>query len=418
MNILYLGENYLSNILLDFRDKWKINYPLSMDEARDELSNKNWDIIFLVQGFTQDDPVLNIKEIQKIVGFHSPLVFIYKTIEAIDLTMRLSLGLFDYIRNIELDENRLRLYVKKIESNKLSMEGLINLRVAIVDDSQTSLSFTSSILEDMGITGVKTFRNPRLLLESEEIFDIFFIDMVMPDVQGDELAYLIRKNFPRSIIIVMSSLSSVKAIANVLTNGADDYIIKPFNREIFMARLKTNYRPYKLMQLLEEKNIELDRISKTDALTGAYNHGYLIEKLGEEVDKATFSGLPLSLLFIDLDFFKEINDTYGHIQGDNVLMTLSNIFKANCRDKDFFGRFGGEEFIFIMGDTDLDAAKGFVHRLKDIFEDKKIPGIERSVTFSGGLSQWKGESVVDYIKKVDKLLYKAKKNGRNQIVWE
>ncbi len=320
-----------------------------------------------------------------------------------------SLGVVDQIERSELTIENIGKYLKYIKEQSIIVFEMRNLKIAIVDDSRVSHEIINEILNEKDITDITNFLDPRELVKSDQVFDVYFIDMIMPGLNGDKLSKMLRMQNPRSIIIIMSSIDNVKTISNVLSAGADDYIIKPFNKEILLARLKTNFRSFKLLN-------QLDRIAKTDSLTGAFNHGFIMDKLNEEIYKAKFKSSHLSVLLLDIDLFKEVNDNFGHPCGDGVLIRLSNTFKQNCRKTDYFGRYGGEEFVFIMGHTTLDQALKFTNRVKDIFSEEVISGVDKSVTFSGGLVQYQtGESGEDLIKRADVLLYDAKRGGRNFI---
>ncbi len=125
----------------------------------------------------------------------------------------------------------------------------------------------------------------------------------------------------------------------------------------------------------------------------------------------------LSLLLLDIDKFKLVNDTYGHPNGDQILKALSSHFTENIRDYDIFGRYGGEEFMLILPDTDCETAFGITDRLRKTFHEMSFPGIseELHVSFSGGLIEWEGEDSTKLLQLADERLYSAKKSGRNNI---
>ena len=151
-----------------------------------------------------------------------------------------------------------------------------------------------------------------------------------------------------------------------------------------------------------------------DSMTSLFNHKNSIKRLKEEIDRAKRIQYPLSVAMIDLDNFKLINDVHGHLAGDEVLIQVANILKKSCRSTDTIGRYGGEEFIIIMPDTDLGEAALLIKRIKENVKEAQFDqGIK--VTLSGGVSDYRGESVHGLIRSSDLMLYRAKKKGKNRV---
>jgi diguanylate cyclase (GGDEF)-like protein len=170
----------------------------------------------------------------------------------------------------------------------------------------------------------------------------------------------------------------------------------------------------KNIQLLREKNSELETISKTDRLTGVSNRMHLDNVLASELSRSKRYDNRLSLIMLDIDHFKKINDTYGHQVGDKVLIQLSEILKINTRDTDTVGRWGGEEFMIVCPEISQDQAFVIAEKILTILNQSKICDI--SVTASFGISQLRDEdSVEQLVKRADENLYKAKHSGRNCI---
>lgn len=165
---------------------------------------------------------------------------------------------------------------------------------------------------------------------------------------------------------------------------------------------------------LEQKNNELNELTMRDSMTNLLNHKNSLRKLKEEIDRAKRIDYPLSVAMIDLDNFKLVNDTYGHQTGDEVLIRVAQILTQNCRATDVVGRYGGEEFIIIMPDTnDRDAAL-LLQRIKTCIEETSFKdGIH--ITLSCGISEMHGESIHGILKSSDLMLYEAKKKGKNRI---
>ncbi len=165
---------------------------------------------------------------------------------------------------------------------------------------------------------------------------------------------------------------------------------------------------------LEEENKVLDRITKTDSLTQLYNHKYIYERLEQEINKAKTFSRKLSIVMFDIDHFKSVNDNYGHQVGDKVILAVTHTLKEQCRKVDILGRYGGEEFLAILPDTDLEGALLTAERIRTrILQLEFTEGLKISI--SGGLAQLSEEDAISLVRKADDLLYKAKEGGRNKM---
>lgn len=165
---------------------------------------------------------------------------------------------------------------------------------------------------------------------------------------------------------------------------------------------------------LKKKNIELKELTMKDSMTGLLNHKNSLKRLKEEVDRARRIDYSLSVAMIDLDNFKIINDSFGHQSGDEILTRFAGILKEGCRNIDIVGRYGGEEFLIIMPDTNSGEAALLLNRIRVSVEGASFrEGI--SLTFSGGISELNGESVHGLLKISDMMLYEAKRKGKNRI---
>lgn len=170
---------------------------------------------------------------------------------------------------------------------------------------------------------------------------------------------------------------------------------------------------------IEELNEYLAEQAVTDGLTGLHNHRFFIERLGEEINKSQHSGRPLSLIMLDIDHFKQVNDHYGHQAGDRVLEILAETIRAHARVGDEAGRYGGEEFSLALTDNNREQAEVLAERLLQAIRELSIrlpDGEELHITVSMGIAQWDGkESIQQFIERADQALYRAKHNGRDRV---
>lgn len=164
---------------------------------------------------------------------------------------------------------------------------------------------------------------------------------------------------------------------------------------------------------LIKKNEDLFKISQIDGLTQLYNHKTIFEKLEVEISRAKRYNLELSILMLDIDKFKNINDNYGHQKGDYVIKTVAKILKETVRETDICGRYGGEEFLVILSNTAINDAKIISERIRKNIQKYDFEGIQ--VTISGGISEFNDEEALALVHKADKFLYVSKETGRNMI---
>jgi diguanylate cyclase (GGDEF)-like protein/PAS domain S-box-containing protein len=187
-------------------------------------------------------------------------------------------------------------------------------------------------------------------------------------------------------------------------------------KPLFLAGIVFDITEKKETQLeLEQKNRILAEMSETDGLTQIGNHRSLIEHLKAEMVDADRTAAPLCIALFDIDNFKKVNDTKGHVIGDQVLVALAAILKKTVRGTDYIGRYGGEEFMVIFRDTGLSIAEKVSERIRLAVESYDfVEGLR--VTISGGVSQFRGETMTEFIHFADLKLYTAKTNGKNQII--
>ena len=300
--------------------------------------------------------------------------------------------------------------------------------ILIAEDDPVSRKLLEKILIKAGNKVVSVDNGQKALtLLNEKFFPIILTDWMMPEMDGLELCRAIRKNtYPGYVFIVLLTAKDSKDdIIRGLGAGADDYLTKPFSHAELVARLNTGKRLLRLEKSLKDANEEIRILSITDPLTGSYNRGYLTKRLPQEIKRAKRYGRALSIIICDIDHFKKVNDTYGHLVGDEVLKDFTRCIRHTIRlDVDWMARYGGEEFLIVLPETEVNGATAMAERLRGKLservtetQDKKI-----SITASFGVAGF-GPDTPDemispeaLIKKADKYLYRAKQDGRNRVM--
>jgi len=259
--------------------------------------------------------------------------------------------------------------------------------------------------------------------------DLVLLDVCMPDKDGFQLVQQMREIEPgwRPILFLSNSID-VDSFVRGIDAGADDYLHKPIEKQFLSAKLKAMERIVTMRQQLlsvsdklAKETEKVRKIANQDGLTGIANRRYLDTVLEQEFRRHLRSQKTLSLIMVDIDFFKSFNDYFGHLAGDDILRLCANkMSELICRAGDFVARYGGEEFCIVLPNTSLVGAEKIAELLRQEIEALKISrddlGDGQYLTISLGVASLETEhSIEELIDQADKALYQAKESGRNRV---
>ncbi|SFI06509.1 response regulator receiver modulated diguanylate cyclase [Pseudomonas guineae] len=285
-------------------------------------------------------------------------------------------------------------------------------RVLVIDDDRELASRFSLILRGANM-------RVEMLYEPAEIFarmrdfnpEVILLDVNMPDCTGPELAQIIRMNdeWLRVPIIYLSAETDINRQMSALIKAGDDFVTKPISDNALVAAVFSRAQRARL----------LSNALSRDSLTGLLKHADIKEQAAVELERALRSGKPASVGMLDIDFFKKVNDNYGHAAGDNVIRALANLLRQRLRRIDSLGRYGGEEFLVVLPDCTAEQAWGVLDEIRQRFAELTFiaSGSEFSVTLSAGVASTAdtSNSASELLEKADQALYAAKHGGRNQV---
>jgi len=343
-------------------------------------------------------------------------------------------------------------YTKERNTSWLvEIEDFSAMRILIVDGSEDTRELIRAYLTKSGCSNflfASSADQAYQLLRCDEetswpdypIIDLILMDITMPDITGSEACNKIRtiECYKDTPIIMLSAAADIALLDDAFSNGATDYIKKPIRKIELLARICTALRLkkemasrkawekeiIKLATQLKAANKKLNRLSMTDGLTGIANRRLFDKKIEHEWRRALRAQQPLSLIMIDIDYFKLYNDNFGHQAGDQCLKQVATVLTNTLRrPADFVARFGGEEFIAIIPETNSNAASKIAEALRSAIAALQIPHTRPDknswVTVSLGVSGIvpdTGQLFQELINKSDIALYKAKQLGRNRVV--
>ncbi len=284
----------------------------------------------------------------------------------------------------------------------------------VVDDEKTIRKLMREFVEALGYKAFEAKSGEEALeILKRQPIDVVITDIMMPGLNGLDLTERIKENYDTEVI-VMTGFSGDYSYEQVITKGASDFIFKPVRFDEFRLRLQ---------RVLKERYLkeELKKLSITDDLTGLYNARHFYKQLEMEIERSNRYNHPLSLLLLDIDFFKNYNDTYGHLEGNTVLSTIGKVIEECLRTLDSAYRFGGEEFTIILPETDGEKAYNVAKRISSTIKSQRFspkPGKSVGITVSIGISEYKPKGdMKNFIKCADMAMFSAKEQGRNLIVF-
>ncbi len=297
-----------------------------------------------------------------------------------------------------------------------------NINILLIDDNAAILKNLTDILSEEGfkITGAGNVAQAKKKLKSK-FFNLALVDLKLPDDSGLKLLKEIKKSNSETIIIVLTGFASLESAVYAMNEGAFSYIQKPLNVEELKITIK---KALKMQELsLNNKNllIRLKELSLKDPLTGLYNYRYLRERLFSEFKRATRYIIPLSIIMLDIDYFKSINDIYGHQYGDAIIKEIAHNITSSSRVMDIITRYGGEEFIILLPDTNKEGAfilgNRLLHKISNHTFDEK--GNKIKLKISIGITSFPEDGAnteSELLDSVNKALDAAKELGGNKVV--
>jgi two-component system, cell cycle response regulator len=297
------------------------------------------------------------------------------------------------------------------------------VRILLAEDDAVSRRLLQAVLEQWGydVSLASDGAEAWQVLSDDDPPSLAILDWVMPGMDGIEVCRRLRADAARPYVyaILLTGRSDARDVVQGLDAGADDYITKPFDSNELRVRLRAGRRILELQSvLLDAQRILRDKATH-DPLTAVWNRSHSLEALGREVARSQREGVAVSVLMADLDHFKSVNDTFGHMAGDAVLREAARRIRASVRQYDVVGRYGGEEFIAVLPGCETDGALALANRIRAGIGETPVDTSEGvvGVTISIGAATYPdvGRTPEELIRAADAALYRAKRSGRDRV---
>jgi len=298
------------------------------------------------------------------------------------------------------------------------------LKILIADDESLSRRLLEKTLERAGYD-VTAVQNGRMAAEQLCRADgprMALLDWMMPELDGPGVCRQVRQSKEQAYVymVLLTSKEAKEDIVAGLESGADDYLTKPFNTEELKARLRTGLRILHLEDSLIQAREDMRFQATHDTLTSLLNRGAIMDLLGREIIRSNRTNVSTSILLGDVDHFKKVNDTYGHIVGDEVLREIARRLLHSVRSYDFVGRYGGEEFLVVLNNCEPASAAMRAEEIRKAISNHPVQTGRGPlpITMSLGIllsKDWGVRPVEELLHEADEALYAAKKAGRNCV---
>ena len=297
-------------------------------------------------------------------------------------------------------------------------------RILIADDHKETLEHLGQMLSEWGYEVIQADNGYHAweALQKPDAPRLAILDRRMPGIDGVDIVRMIREQAqePHIYVLLLTVYDNEAQVVDGLTAGADDYIVKPFRAHELQARLEAGRRILEIQEQLIRTRDQLHSQATTDSVTGLWNRSAIVEILERELSRAVRSGSSVGLALIDLDNFKNINDSFGHQAGDAVLLECGQRMRGSVRTYDATGRYGGDEFLSVQPGCRVDDAVMLGERLRrEIAKQQVMIGLAPIwVTASAGVvcsDLFPGADAQELIALADQALYRAKRGGRNRL---
>ena|GEM_PF-1981054 len=312
----------------------------------------------------------------------------------------------------------------------ITSSAILNAKILIVDNMVANVDLLHHLLRSAGYTSVTSTNNPFEVcdLHRANQYDLILLDLMMPGMDGFQVMEGLKKIELEGYLPVLVITGQVELKLRALQSGAKDVISKPFEKVEILARIYNmleirllNREATNQSKILEQLVQDLQKQIITDPLTNLFNRRFLQEYLPREVAKAKRVAGSFAVLMIDLDFFKRINDIFGHEAGDIVLKNVAILLKNSIRESDVACRYGGEEFVLVLSEVSTDGAGKKAEGIREAVMDLALAIRQKSlgrVSTSIGVAVYPdhGVDMDSLLRAADEALYEAKENGRNCVV--
>lgn len=295
----------------------------------------------------------------------------------------------------------------------------MSYKILVVDDTEENIEILNELLGDEYDVLSALDGEFAIEIANEDNPDLILLDVMMPGMDGFDVCRALQlNNDTKEIpIIFITAKTDDKSIEQGYEIGGADYVTKPFRPKELIAKVKRELKIQDLIHSLEKSQNELTFLASTDSLTRLYNRRYFLEASKNIINIAKRDKNDISLLIFDIDRFKNINDSYGHDVGDDVIALFAQTLKKQVRTSDIVCRWGGEEFVVMLHSTDIESATVIAENIKHEIEllHVKVKN-EQEIHFTTSIGVTKVETDIhEAIKKADEALYEAKSSGRNKV---
>lgn len=312
----------------------------------------------------------------------------------------------------------------QIVRNAINSQALkLDANILLIEDSQSIADLVLSLFQEnnSNIQHVTQISDMKSVFDNQE-FDLVITDYYLHgDETGDDVINYVREfncvDRSKTPILVISGESNQQKRTAFLKNGANDFILKPYDNDELLVRSSNLISNNRVLKKSKQQQQQLMKLALTDHLTGLYNRHILNDIGPKYINNAQRQNIPLSLFVIDLDHFKKVNDTHGHAKGDSVLQAVAAVLQGSCRTEDIVVRFGGEEFIMMLSNCDIEEACKKAEKLR--YDIENCNPSDLKITTSIGATQLGDKDDFDsFFNRADKAVYKAKEGGRNKVIIE